>query len=272
MNKKQNPFDYVEEVTDQTFTYIFSTLSDKFGDNTEETANKIFVNLINYYLNRKYEYTSREVFTFNFNYLGSDYLIATWRRLAKKYGHQTIYDELMSGVWNRHHSEYLTILDFAAKIRLITDDFSTQANQKNISIESRLPESALICANSIAVGQVIENIVSNAVKYTFPGKRVVISLREFAETHPATLESTDIKYRFIVEAESPDLPHEEFRPNPLHSILNITTSRGYSIEWDRSGLGFSNFLRLVEAINGKVWYERQWGVGPRFIVELAKVS
>lgn len=164
-------------------------------------------------------------------------------------------------------SMQLIILDFAAKIRLVTDDFSTQAFQKNISIETQLPESAMIRADSVAIGQVIENIVSNAVKYTFPGKKVCISLQEFSALHPTTDEFNDIKYRFIVEDEGPGLPKEEL---PLLFGKFVRLSAQPTAGEHSTGLGLSIVKRLVEAMNGRVWCESTLGIGSRFIVEFAK--
>lgn len=163
----------------------------------------------------------------------------------------------------------LVILDFAAKIRLIADDFSAQAYKKNIAIDIRLPERAPILADSVAIGQVIENIISNAVKYTFPGKNICILLEEHVIHTTSAQENSKTIYRLIVEDEGPGLPDEEI---PLLFGKFVRLSAQPTAGEHSTGLGLSIVKRLVEVMDGRVWCESTLGVGSRFIIELPKAD
>jgi signal transduction histidine kinase len=80
--------------------------------------------------------------------------------------------------------------DFAAETRKALELFSILAEEKSISIENGVPESAIpITADRTRIQRILANLIDNAVKYTPEGGRFSVRLRE--EHGMALLEVAD---------------------------------------------------------------------------------
>jgi signal transduction histidine kinase len=106
------------------------------------------------------------------------------------------------------------------------------------------------------VSRICENLFSNAIKYSLPGRNVWISL---SGTHDAV----NIK----VKDEGVGIPQEEL-PNLFskYSKISTTPTAGES----STGLGLSIVKRIVEELNGSVFCESEPGKGSLFTVVLKK--
>ncbi|MFY0688191.1 MAG: GAF domain-containing sensor histidine kinase [Cyclobacteriaceae bacterium] len=62
--------------------------------------------------------------------------------------------------------------DFTKLIRSTIDQYSTMLNQKRLSILSDVDEDIIIDADENRMIQVIDNLVTNAIKYSLPGKSI----------------------------------------------------------------------------------------------------
>ncbi|MBN1814564.1 MAG: PAS domain S-box protein [Anaerolineae bacterium] len=116
-------------------------------------------------------------------------------------------------------------------------------------------------ADPARVRQIVDNLVSNAIKFTYPGGRVTIGATllcdegERPRTHCAIwVEDTGIG---ISPEEQEHIWERFYRPaNPL------------AVEASGLGVGLSIVKSLVEAHNGRVWLESTPGVGSKFTVLL----
>jgi PAS domain S-box-containing protein len=140
--------------------------------------------------------------------------------------------------------------------------FRSEMEARQLELVLELDDSLLaIEADPARVRQIVDNLVSNAVKFTYPGGRVTIGaalLRDEGE-HPHMhcaiwVEDTGIG----ISAEEQEHIWERFyRPaNPL------------AVEASGLGVGLSIVKSLVEAHNGRVWLESTPGVGSKFTVLL----
>jgi two-component system sensor histidine kinase/response regulator len=102
--------------------------------------------------------------------------------------------------------------------------------------------------------QVVENLVSNAVKYSPTGKNIFVRLKK--ETQAIRIE---------VQDEGPGLNAEDQKK--LFGKFARLSAKPTGGEHS-TGLGLSIVKRMVEAMNGKVWCESEIGTGATFIVEL----
>ena len=101
--------------------------------------------------------------------------------------------------------------------------------------------------------QVLENLVSNAVKYSPPGKNIFVRLQHSAEA-----------VRCEVQDEGPGLsPEDQKKLFGKFARLSAKPTGGEH----STGLGLSIVKKMVEAMNGKVWCESELGKGATFIVE-----
>jgi signal transduction histidine kinase len=101
--------------------------------------------------------------------------------------------------------------------------------------------------------QVLENLVSNAVKYSPPGKNIFVRLKK----QPSVA-------RMEVQDEGPGLSAEDQKK--LFGKFARLSAKPTGGEHS-TGLGLSIVKKMVEAMNGKVWCESELGRGATFIVE-----
>jgi signal transduction histidine kinase len=127
-----------------------------------------------------------------------------------------------------------------------------QSDNKNIQIVADLDEVEAFLDRSLMV-QVIDNLVSNAIKFSSRDSRVHVRLKHLDQV--IRLEIDD-EGPGIMEEDKPIL-FEKFRK------LNARPTEGES----STGLGLSIVKKYVEAMDGKVWVESEFGKGARFIVE-----
>jgi len=148
--------------------------------------------------------------------------------------------------------------DFVALLKKVLPNFKNQAGRKNIHIEATAPERCLISADQSRIRQVMENLISNAIKYSPQGSEVLVGI------YP---ESTRVKngVRFSVSDEGPGLSEEDktklFRK---FQKLSATPTGGEK----STGLGLYITRSLVEMHDGQIWVESKPGKGATFNVEL----
>lgn len=150
----------------------------------------------------------------------------------------------------------LVTLDVVPIVRMIADIYRTRAEAKNIRIHCDNPTEVLLRADEIAIQQVIENIISNAVKYSPHGKNVFVSI---------TTEESLVK--ISVQDEGPGLSESD--KAKLFGKFVRLSARPTGGEHS-TGLGLSIVKKMVEAMNGRVWCESELGRGATFVVELPR--
>ena len=106
----------------------------------------------------------------------------------------------------------------------------------------------------VKIEQVLNNLISNAVKFSHPGSQVLIALEEKAD-------------RVVLSArdEGQGIPVEEF--DRLFQWFGRTSVRG--TEGERStGLGLAIARRIVEGHQGRIWVDSEVSRGSTFHVSL----
>lgn len=151
----------------------------------------------------------------------------------------------------------------------IIERYQPRAATKNITLDYKPPQSPLsVIADDSAFRQVLDNLISNAVKYSPPGKRVWIHAEEHAvetvvEENPTPLVHKTV--RLSVKDEGPGLSNEDkARLFGKFARLSAKPTGGES----STGLGLSIVKKLVEMQQGHVWCESELGKGATFLVEL----
>jgi signal transduction histidine kinase len=152
----------------------------------------------------------------------------------------------------------LVTLDAVPIVRMITDIYRTRAEAKNIRIYFDNSAEALIRADEIAIQQILENIISNAVKYSPHGKNIFLNITPI-----------DSSVRISVQDEGPGLSGDD--KSKLFGKFARLSARPTGGEHS-TGLGLSIVKKMVEAMNGRVWCESELGQGACFIVELPRAE
>ncbi len=139
------------------------------------------------------------------------------------------------------------------------DEFEKAAQEKSITINTNLNGfDPMVLVDKTYVAQVFENLIGNALKFSNPGTKVNIELRE-RDGYVVT----------EVVDEGPGILTEEM-PKLFKKFQSLSAqpTNGES----STGLGLSIVKKYTEAMNGKVWCESEFGVGSKFIVEFEKVA
>jgi two-component system sensor histidine kinase ChvG len=125
-----------------------------------------------------------------------------------------------------------------------------------VALDLGLQEGARVIGRDERLGQVVRNLIDNAVSFSPPSGTVAIR---------ATADARNIK--ITVEDEGPGIPEEN-----LETIFNrFYTERPPDKEFgNNSGLGLSIARQIVQRAGGRIWAENRGGdiAGARFIVEL----
>jgi len=133
---------------------------------------------------------------------------------------------------------------------------SQKAQDKNleflIAAQHDLPPN--LVGDSLRLGQILINLVNNAIKFTDKGEVVVTVAKEeeFGER---------VKVKFSVRDSGIGMtPEQTARLFQAFSQADTSTTRKYG----GTGLGLSISKRLVEMMDGSIWVESEAGVGSTF--------
>ena len=130
----------------------------------------------------------------------------------------------------------------------------TVAQRKNIrlhAIYSELPE-AMFDENRI--NQVVDNLISNAVKFSPPDTDIYISLEKEGETGKVS-----------VRDQGPGISEED--QTKLFGEFQKLSARPTGDE-SSTGLGLSIVKKIIDAHKGNIWVESKLGEGSTFIFTL----
>jgi signal transduction histidine kinase len=146
-------------------------------------------------------------------------------------------------------------VDLKQVVKQVISALKIQSDNKNMRITTDLDEVTASLDRSLII-QIIDNLLSNAIKFSPHHSKVHVALKSDNQT-----------IRFEIEDEGPGIMDED-KPQLFQKFqkLNARPTDGES----STGLGLSIVKKYVEAMNGKVWCESEFGKGAKFIVELGK--
>jgi signal transduction histidine kinase/CheY-like chemotaxis protein len=165
------------------------------------------------------------------------------------------------------HKVEIEISEFCLKSLLTTivESFAPMTSKKNVSVQLVIPEESKgsYLGDSMRIRQVLNNLISNAVKFTSEGEVVITVSESFV--HSETM------IRFTVsdtgEGISPECLENIFTP---FFQADSTITRRYG----GTGLGLAICKQLIELMNGQYDVHSEVGVGSEFCfsIPLTKVS
>lgn len=134
--------------------------------------------------------------------------------------------------------------------------FSPLAQSKGIDLETQIPQNLpLIRMDAEKIEVVIDNLLSNALKFTSGGGRVTISARLHAEARNIEVAVSDTG-RGIPEWGLKEV-FEKFK--------RVDDSKGAV---RGTGLGLAIVKHIINAHGGRVWAESEFGTGSTFTFSL----
>lgn len=129
---------------------------------------------------------------------------------------------------------------------------------QGIEVEARLPkEPAMVFADPNRIQQVLENLISNAIKFSKPGGRVSIELR-----------AHENEYEVLVTDQGKGIAPEDLKRifGKFYQVEEAATR-----EQGGTGLGLAICRGIIEAHRGRLWAESTPGQGSRFHFTLMRV-
>ncbi|MES2767143.1 MAG: tetratricopeptide repeat-containing sensor histidine kinase [Bacteroidota bacterium] len=143
-------------------------------------------------------------------------------------------------------------------VEYLLSRYETPALDKDIVFFKEIDPTVQILADVRYIVQVLDNVVSNAVKYSPRGKSITIRL--FKSNGAARIEVQDEGAGFTREDMS-----------RLFGKFQRLSARPTAGEHS-TGLGLSIAKKLTEAMNGKIWCESESGKGSVFIMQFPIVE
>jgi two-component system sensor histidine kinase ChvG len=123
-----------------------------------------------------------------------------------------------------------------------------------LALDLRLPPEAIVMGRDERLGQVVRNLIDNAVSFSPEGGTVSVS---------AWVEGVMI--RIMVEDQGPGIPPDNLETVFERFYTERPSEQGFG---KNSGLGLSIARQIVTGLNGRIWAENREQGGARFVVEL----
>jgi PAS domain S-box-containing protein len=129
------------------------------------------------------------------------------------------------------------------------------ADAKNVTLELQSPQEIIVLqADPLLLQRALNNLMENAIKYSPPKGRVLLSVRDLGS-----------EVEFAVKDQGPGIAPED-QPH-LFELLFRGKSAGRETGL---GLGLAIVKRIIEAHHGRIWVESDEGKGARFFFTLPK--
>ena len=148
-----------------------------------------------------------------------------------------------------------TSFDLGAVVKEACEDYQTLADTAGLELSTRLPEAAMpVYADREKVRVVLDNLISNAVKFTSSGGHVRVALSRRGNDLEMSIADTGVG----IPPDDLERVFERFYQVEDH----MTRQKG------GMGLGLSIVKGLVDLHGGRVWAESVLGRGSRFVTVL----
>ncbi|MCU0427116.1 MAG: tetratricopeptide repeat-containing sensor histidine kinase [Candidatus Kapabacteria bacterium] len=183
-----------------------------------------------------------------------------------------------------------------ALVELIADAYAFRAEEKGIRLVIEPPKQRFfVLADHSALQQVLENLISNAIKFSPHGKSIYVKIlssedassslanghlsgdnahkpnADDTHTHKTNdqLQMINGYVRLEIADEGPGISEEDMKK--MFGKFARLSARPTGGEHS-TGLGLSIVKKMVEAMNGRVWCESELGKGATFVVELPRTK
>jgi len=134
------------------------------------------------------------------------------------------------------------------------------ANEKRITLTLNLPKRPVqVAVDETVLVQIAHNLLTNAIRYTKPGKGVVT----------VRLEATKEGYVIAVKDNGVGIP-KSARQHVFERFYRAKNAVG--MEAQGSGLGLYLIKVMADAFGGKVWFESSAAIGTTFYVLIPKTG
>ena len=149
-------------------------------------------------------------------------------------------------------------INFSALLLDVANRYLKDAERKNIVLHNSIISDVIIRADKGYLDQVMDNLISNAIKFSPTHKSIFINLMQ--DNNHAQCEVKD---------QGPGLSDED--KAKLFSKYQKLSAKPTGNETS-TGLGLSIVKKFVDAMEGKIWCESSLGGGASFFVSLPVID
>lgn len=185
-----------------------------------------------------------------------DYKMMIDRSIERIKGMRTLIMDLLdlTKIESGKRMREIESIDLYDVAKMVTDTIEPLAIQRNIKVNLNAKENLLINADSYEMEVILNNLVSNAVKYNKENGEVFISIDKSSTHYTIIVEDTGIG----MDEKDKELLFKDFVRIKNAKTKNITGS----------GLGLSIAKKMIEIYNGTIQVESQPDVGTKFTVSI----
>lgn len=152
----------------------------------------------------------------------------------------------------QYHFEYV---DMGPFLRDLGEEYQEDARQNGMTFSSQIPQGRyIVTADRGKLKRVLDNLISNAVKYGRPGGAIALSAEEYEKG--LVIQVSDNGKGISPQALS----------HVFDSFFRADTARTSSVPG--SGLGLAICRSIVESHHGKIWLTSEEGEGTRAFLYL----
>ncbi|QDV52387.1 ATP-binding protein [Gimesia fumaroli] len=138
------------------------------------------------------------------------------------------------------------------------------ADKKNIEVTSEIdPKIPILFQDSVKIQQILNNLISNAIKFTPEGGRVHVAAT-LCEDDPDMMELVVEDTGIGIPLDEQEHIFEKFRQGKSSPESRDALTRSY----EGTGLGLSIIRELSKLLDGEVFLESEFGRGSKFTVRL----
>ena len=152
----------------------------------------------------------------------------------------------------------LTKFDLANEIKSIMASYEILSENEGFEFKVTLPRECTVEADETRIKQVVQNLVSNAIKYCGDNKLIEVKLKKIGKMA-----------RFDVVDKGPGIPEEDL---PHIWDRYFRTSTNYQRPEEGSGLGLSIVKEILTLHNAEFGVESEEGKGSDFWFEIEYIK
>ncbi len=149
-----------------------------------------------------------------------------------------------------------TIIDVNDLFDRVSSLFKNNANNKNIEFVKEVQDKMFIWADNYQTNTIIRNLVSNAIKFSFPNSKIILGARDLGDF-------VEIYVKDFGTGLSDEAKDKVFRIEAKYTTPGTQNEPG-------TGLGLVLCKELAEKQNGALYFETELNKGTTFFVNLPK--
>lgn len=152
-------------------------------------------------------------------------------------------------------SNYSLISILNNLVGTIREKLTSEKVKVILKVDNSIPNN--LYGDSAKISQILNNVVSNAIKYTEVGK-VNISVTQEVKNSKTILKFTVIDTGFGIKEEDYDKVFQK----------NIRLEEAVSSGAEGTGVGLTIAKNYVDLLEGKIWFDSIYGAGTTFYIEI----